>query len=769
MALDDRGRWILARERSGLIRLTIPDDDSEIQVEVVNDTLRECRGLLYAYDSLYVCATNDQGFYRLRDTTGDDQFDDVTLLKTLRYEYRFGHGPNQVVLGPDGMIYIVNGNDVWLPEAASPASPYRDPRDDHLLPNPRDVVEADIAAGLRVGYILRTDPEGKTWDVFAGGFRNQFDIAFNAAGEMFTFDADMEWDLGQPWYRPTRVNHVVSAAEFGWRWGTGKWPAYYPDSLPGTLDVGLGSPTGLAFGTGSRFPPRYQEALFMGEWQHGRILLVDLTPDGSTYTGSFESFVEGGPLNVCDLVFGSDGALYFVTGGRQSQSGLYRVTYVGPPAAPRVWTEAEQAVRHEAARARVMRRKLETYHSLIDPAAVDLAWLYLGSPDLWLRHAARLALERQDVTAWRQRALDEKDPATLLTALLALARQGKPEDQEPIVERLGRLPLSRFSRDRLLLTLRVYALSFVRQGAPGDGVRAAALQALDPLYPHSSSWVNQELCELLLYLTAPRAVDRTIALLEEVATQEEQIHYAMALSRVRDGWTREARVAIFRWLHRARKFRGGRPLPTHLKLIENDLREALSDADRIALAPVLAALDAPGEEGVSESAAGLAPRPLVKEWTVEDFLPDLAKAGEGRSHAGGKQALRVAACLQCHRFGEEGRATGPDLTHVGRRFDTRAILDSILTPSAVVDEKYRPTTYVMRDGTVVTGLPVITDTGKIHVETDSLAGEVTIVERGQIAESFPSKLSPMPAGLLDTLTREEVLDLVAYLRSDVVP
>ena len=57
------------------------------------------------------------------------------------------------------------------------------------------------------------DPDGKNWTLVAAGFRNPFDIAFNDVGELFTYDADMEMDVGTPWYRPTRVNHVVSGGE----------------------------------------------------------------------------------------------------------------------------------------------------------------------------------------------------------------------------------------------------------------------------------------------------------------------------------------------------------------------------------------------------------------------------------------------------------------------------------------------------------------------------------------------------------------------------
>ncbi|HAH47815.1 MAG TPA: hypothetical protein DCM07_23765, partial [Planctomycetaceae bacterium] len=95
---------------------------------------------------------------------------------------------------------------------------------------------------------------------------------------------------------------------------TGKWPEYYADSLPSTLNTGLGSPTGMVFGTDGSFPARFQQALYIADWQNGRILLVDLIPQGATYTCQYEVFLEGGPLNVCDMQFGPDGALYFITG-----------------------------------------------------------------------------------------------------------------------------------------------------------------------------------------------------------------------------------------------------------------------------------------------------------------------------------------------------------------------------------------------------------------------------------------------------------------------
>ena len=100
------------------------------------------------------------------------------------------------------------------------------------------------------GWIARTDPDGKTWELIASGFRNDFDVSFNREGELFTFDADMEWDIGVPWYRPTRVSHVISGAEYGFRNGSGKWPSHYIDSFGAVVNIGPGSPTGVTQPTG---------------------------------------------------------------------------------------------------------------------------------------------------------------------------------------------------------------------------------------------------------------------------------------------------------------------------------------------------------------------------------------------------------------------------------------------------------------------------------------------------------------------------------------
>ncbi len=783
MAFDPRGRLVASDQYGSLYRITLPRGDRAIEVERLDVDIGQCQGMLFAYDSLYVTvngvAAQSRGFYRLQDTSGDDQFDKVELLKSFTPVPRdhSDHGPHAIALGPDGMLYVLGGNNCAIPTDSTPTSPHRNWREDLLIPRHTDPNGHNTRCLAPGGWVFRTDRDARVWEFVAGGFRNPYDIAFNERGDLFTFDSDMEWDVGCPWYRPTRVNMVSSGAEYGWRNGAGKWPPYFPDSLPAIIDIGLGCPTGVTTGVGARFPAKYQRALFVNDWTYGKMYAVHLVPTGSAYTATFETFVSGKPLPLTDVAVGPDGALYFLIGGRRLQSGLYRVTYFGrdPPqralateGAAKVdgtaidgkATTTDEVATKKVAAARRLRRRLEAYHGRHNANAVNEAWEHLNSDDPFLRSAARIAIEHQPVSTWRERALAEMRPTAAIQALVALARNGSPEVQGRLIKQLSALPIERLTEEQALGILRAYALAFSRLGPPDDATAAEVVGRLDPLYPSPSDLLNRELCRVLTYLQAPTVVPKTMALLERAATQEDQMYFVYALSSAREGWTLPLQRKYFSWFHVATaKYTGGVSFQGYVKSIQKAAEAHLSDASRAALKDVLE-----GEVTLSVVSSDVSRR-YVHNWQMADIVPALADVSHGRSFEKGKAAFEATRCLACHRLNGQGGATGPDLTTVGNRFSDRDVLESILHPSKVIADQYRPTQFVLNDGSVLVGNVEEESDESLVLRAHPLAPESRRFKKSSVVTRQPAALSLMPAGLVSILTKDEVLDLVAYVRA----
>jgi putative heme-binding domain-containing protein len=755
LAFDPQGRIVIAREDRGLLRLTLPVlPSSKTHLEIINTNLLECRGLLFAHEALYANANNSKGLYRLRDSDGDDRFDEVMLLKAT--PGNVGHGRNQLTLGPDGMIYIIHGDDVGFPaEGISTNSPLRHFAEDHLVPCEWDKVSFNHYGRMPYGHVVRTDRDGQTWEIVAGGLRNPFGIAFNPAGDLFTYDADMEWDAGLSWYHPTRVLHLVSGGDYGWRRGTGVLPVWSPDTLPSAVDIGVGSPTAIQFGTRSRFPEPWRSALFILEWAYGKIHAVHLQRSGASYGGSSEVFLSGRPLNVTGIDFGPEGAMYFVTGGRRTQSAIYRVTWTGGTNSLATSNRPSKVPNVEPV------SRYEDHLLRLRTAPLSEIWSALDSRDHWTRYAARLALEDRPWAQWRERARREIRPDAALTALLAWARIGDSSTQSELVSRLsGGAP--GLSADQKLIALRAVAVSLARMGAPSSEAAGHIMAGWEPSYPGVDSRVNQALCELLVFLQSTNVVRKTMPLIASATTQNEKFHYLFLLRNVKAGWSLEDRRAYFEWLGRAsREFHGANTLPIALKFIREEATATLAPAEHDPLLETLATF------GQSLEAAPSVVRPFVKDWTMAE-LSDLSAGNQrGTNAEDGRRLFAVAGCVQCHRVGQEGGLIGPDLTAVGSRFDRRALLESIIEPSKVVAELYRTTAVILKTGDVFEGQAVKESERflTLAIRSSRPNDREQVITKTEIESRRLSELSSMPPGLLNTLTRDEILRLLHWLET----
>jgi putative heme-binding domain-containing protein len=333
--------------------------------------------------------------------------------------------------------------------------------------------------------------------------------------------------------------------------------------------------------------------------------------------------------------------------------------------------------------------------------------------------------------------------------------------RDRIIARLSRFAWDELPGGQQLELLRVYTLTFLRLGPPDLATHSELIDRFSAVYPAAAREVNSELAQIMVYLQAPTAAAKTIALLERAPTQEEQIDLVKSLRHLREGWTPELRAKYFGWFHKASSYRGGASFSLFVTHIQEDAVALLSDSEKDRLGSLLTVKSAG-----ADAASSVQTRPLVKEWQLDELLPLDHSQLFGRSFDRGREMFAAANCFGCHRFDNQGGAVGPDLTGLSGRFGPRDLLESIVDPDKVISDQYAGVTVVTEGGRIINGRIVNLNGESLMINTDMLdPNKQARVNRNQIAEMFPSKTSMMPRGLLNTLNRDEILDLMAYLYS----
>ncbi|OYW71150.1 MAG: hypothetical protein B7Z37_28540 [Verrucomicrobia bacterium 12-59-8] len=768
MTQDDKGRMICSDQYGALYRITPPalnGSPGDTKVEKLNTDFGHCQGLLYHAGALYGVVNDEayqgRGLYRCKDTNSDDQFDTVEMLRS--FPGKAGeHGPHGVIAAPDGKsLYVMCGNQTPEPSCETSLVP-RHWSEDQLYPmlTGRGFMRDVLAPG---GWLAKTDLDGKKWELVNIGTRNTYDIAMNRSGDIFGFDADMEWDTGMPWYRPTRVCFMQSGGDFGWRTCSKKFPVRWEDSLPPVVDIGPGSPTGVAFGYGAKFPAKYQDALYICDWSYGKMYAVHLSPNGGGYTGLAEEFMSAAPLPLTDIeVSKKDGSMYVSVGGRKVQSGLYRVTYVGGESAEEpvmlkgggaLGAESEAAIRH----------RLEGLQTL-DAQAVEMAWPYLASQDRNVRFAARIALEHQPIASWKDKALNESNPRAALTVLMGLIRSSGDDKalQQPILAALNKIDSKALKGIDRVTLIRDYALAFTRMGEPDAATKESLIKHLAPLFPTNDPALNRDLCEVLVYLGDSSIVAKAAPLVNASPTQEEQIDYARILRFAKTGWTKDLRADYFRWFLRAANYKGGASFDLFIGEIKQNALSTMTEEEKLAIKDVL---DARPE--AKAPSFTVKPMQFVKAWTLAELGKSLGVGLEGnRNFTNGRNMFGAATCFACHRFNNEGGAVGPDLTSVAGKYSPKDLLEHILEPSKEISDQYGSTVFTLQDGSTVVGRIANMKENNMMVCTNMMdPNNFTNVDARKVVKTEESKISMMPPGLLFMLKEDDILDLMAYLLS----
>ncbi len=774
MCFDDKGRIYAADQGTRLFRITPqgPGSSAECGVELVSDKWGNSQGMAFINGALYVVQNGDHSeenfkpdtILRVKDTDGDDKLD--TAERLFDFPAVPGeeapwneHGMHAIVPGPDGKsIYVVSGDRNRLPsdKGRTPKHWNRDSWEQKFTKEP-----------FSGGWVMRADLNGKNAEYVCMGLRNCYDLAFNGHGDLFTFDSDLEFDIGLPNYRPTAIRQILSGTDSGWGGRGGamgwSWTPKWDDIQPPLKNIGPGSPTGVCFGYGAKFPARYQAAFFACDWSYGRLFAVHLTPKGASYEAEVETFLSAQGLPIADLaVSPKDAALYFIIGGRGTQSGLYRVTYQGKESTAPVTPARMDRVTASLHR---LRRELEAFHGEANPKALAVVWPQLAHEDRAIRSAARAALEWQPVSQWKQRALKEENPRIALQALLALARSTDSDAtvQSALLAALEHFDFSKLGADEQCWYLRILTVSAIRHGMYAADIAAKLTARLEPSLPSADRRVNEELVQLCAALHSDTFLKSALDLLEHSRPQEEQVLYTQALLRSASSaaWTPGLRERFLKLAtDRVPHWKGGaRVKPTRDGTLKAVVA-MLSDDQRQQFADLIAAAQKP------PTTLPTIARSFEKEWKLEDLAPGLDTGSkQKRNLENGRAIFTATACIACHNFQGEGGLVGPDLTNVGGRYSSRDLLDNILNPSKVINEQYALLIYNKKDGSQIIGRTVNMSGDTLMVATNPMdpGGSEVRFSRKELTNITTSAVSLMPAGLLNALSQDDVLDLLAYL------
>ena len=783
MAFDKEGRLTVSDQgRAGTFRLELPKsgeafDEGNIQKLDIKSSQW---GMLYAFDHLYMMGNKTLS---RAPVLANGELGPAEAICEMNGGGE--HGPHSLIVSPDGKsLYAIAGNYTALPKYQK--TRIRDNwKDDYLLQN---YAYGHNGSGKAPGgWVLKISPDGKEREVMNMGYRNPVDFALNRDGELFVYDADMEWDIGAPWYRPTRINHGVSGGENGWRATSKKWRKYFPDTVGSVVDIGPGCPTGVIAGTDTKFPTHYRDALFICDWTFATMFSIHLKPNGSSYVAEKREFISNtkGSLALTDVDIGPDGNMYFCVGGRGGQSYLYRVSYQGD--APTTLSKLDTTSEH--AKARATRHQLEAFHGKPNPAAIEKAWPYLSSDDYHLRYAARIAIEWQDPATWAKKAYGEKNDLAAIHALLGLARSDHEGSLEPSLKRLTKVDYTKLDKTGKLALLRTYGVAMSRGGMPSDASVKAIGDQLDPNFPACDDNLNEELCRVLCYLQHPSVVKKTVELMKvtkakvpdfdaEVMKRNKgyggrilssmqsapnilNIHFLFCLKDVTAGWTMDDRKVYLGELKTLLTKSGGNMFKGYINKIRESAMANVPEADKASLEYLMGDIKTidlaklPRAEGP----------PVV--WTVESALKVLNEAPlVGRNFENGKKMFSAGLCVACHRFGSEGGGIGPDLTNLAKRSDYKSILESTIEPNLVISDQFTQHELKMKDGSTVMGRIVFTDKGEYALVQSGLAPlKLKKVKQADVVSKKPSKLSMMPGALINTMNVDELKDLVAYFVS----
>jgi putative heme-binding domain-containing protein len=325
------------------------------------------------------------GVYRLHDAKGDGHFNQrSTIAEGMNIHPAFGgHGVSGVLMGPDGRIYWEVG-DIGLHVTDRSGKVW-------ALPNR--------------GAVMRSDPDGSNFEVFASGIRNLQEFSFDERGNLISVDNDGDYPTEQE-----RVVYLPWASETGWRstWQYGKYTdpknnrynvwideQMFKPRFAGRTELALppvanwhAGPSGMAYNPGTALSDAWKNHFFVtsfvGSASTARVYAFKLNEAGAGFTMGPEQTLLKGVLAV-GLRIGPEGALYvtdWISGWDSKNKG-------------RIWKLDTPETADSAVRKEVLSLLREDFSKGATPEISAL----LASPDMRVRQKAQFELVRRGESA----------------------------------------------------------------------------------------------------------------------------------------------------------------------------------------------------------------------------------------------------------------------------------------------------------------------------------------------------------------------------------
>ncbi len=726
-------------------------------------------GIAKLTDGWFAVATRSE-VSRIRDSDDDGIADEREVLLTLKTVANYPHnGLAGLAIGPDSRLYVGQGENFG--------------ENYELIANDG----TKQVGGGEGGNVFSCTLDGRDLNRIATGFWNPFGLYFDSSGRLWTVGNDPD---AMP---PCRLLHVVTGGDYGFQFRFGRagthpllsWNGEFPGTLP--MAAGTGEAPCAVLG--------HRGSFWVSSWGDNRVERYELSSQGASWKSQTDVIVQGDanfrPVGMAEA---PDGSVYITDWVDRSypvhgKGRLWRMSRIADPDRDASAADAAEIPGPSAREAQSLR--LANDHAV----KISERLAAMSSDDPWIRQAAATgtiasgqlesidraaatsALQRVTLlTAWRWQelcnpsavsaerrsdwiawGLSDSSEEVLLAAIRWATERGDQQHLDTIRDLLSRPEVS----PRLFAAV-MGSVAYLETGSAARGTRDPAIEKLLSEFVVDASR-SPKVRTMAIQMLPPDMKEPSDAKLREM---------------IAGSTDRPLAIQVVRLLS-ARESESARRELAAIALEESiDLQTRADAAASLARnagehSALLNRLVLPRQHEVLRSEAR---RILKRSWDEESAArPDrndvagwdrLVGAGTGGNVDSGRRVFFRTTCVNCHAHSGRGAKTGPDLTTLSGTMTSQRVLESLLNPSKEVGPLYVPWRVLTTDGRVLTGLKLDRSGVGNSLRFQGADGDVFEVPLADIETQDPMAQSIMPTGLEETMSLDELRDLIAFLVND---